>query len=66
MHKKIKWGILGLGGIAHKFAKDLLLVEDAEIFAVALDRSRRQSNLKRRMAPPMPMEIMRHFFPMRR
>jgi len=32
---KIKWGIIGLGNIAHQFAKDLLLVEEAEITAVA-------------------------------
>lgn len=31
----IKWGILGLGKIAHKFASDLILVEDCELTAVA-------------------------------
>ncbi|PIF33348.1 putative dehydrogenase [Flavobacterium sp. 9] len=31
----IKWGIIGLGNIANQFASDLLLLEDAEIFAVA-------------------------------
>ncbi len=35
MAEKIRWGILGLGGIAHKFANDLNLVENAEITAVA-------------------------------
>lgn len=35
MKQKVKWGILGLGSIAHHFVKDLLLVEDAELFAVA-------------------------------
>lgn len=34
-YSKIKWGIIGLGGIAHQFIKDLLLVPDAEIKAVA-------------------------------
>ncbi|WP_298262849.1 Gfo/Idh/MocA family oxidoreductase [uncultured Lutibacter sp.] len=32
---KIKWGIIGLGKIAHKFANDLLLLEDIELEAVA-------------------------------
>ena len=27
MHALIKWGILGLGKIAHKFAYDLILVD---------------------------------------
>lgn len=33
--KKIKWGILGLGNIANQFARDLMLVNDAELYAVA-------------------------------
>lgn len=33
--KKIKWGILGLGKIAHKFAADLHHVSGAELHAVA-------------------------------
>lgn len=33
--KKVKWGILGLGNIANQFASDLMLVEDAELYAVA-------------------------------
>lgn len=31
----IKWGIIGLGNIAHKFAKDLQLVNNTELVAVA-------------------------------
>lgn len=47
MKRKIKWGIVGLGGIAHKFASDLLLVENAEINAVAsrsLDKAKEFAN----------------------
>jgi predicted dehydrogenase len=32
---KIKWGIIGLGRIAHQFAQELLLVEGAQIVSVA-------------------------------
>ncbi len=35
VQKKIKWGIIGCGNIARKFASDLTLVEGAELFAVA-------------------------------
>lgn len=34
-HSKIRWGILGCGRIAKKFASDLRLVNDAELIAVA-------------------------------
>ncbi|WP_066225477.1 Gfo/Idh/MocA family protein [Formosa haliotis] len=34
-HKTIRWGIIGLGKIANKFAKDLLTIEDAQLQAVA-------------------------------
>ncbi len=34
MPKKIRWGILGPGGIAHKFAAALKAIPDAEIVAV--------------------------------
>ena len=33
--KTINWGILGLGKIANKFAQDLLMVENAQLYAVA-------------------------------
>ncbi len=35
MNRKIRWGILGCGKIANKFAADLVLVEDAELVAIA-------------------------------
>lgn len=35
MSKIINWGIIGLGNIAHKFAKDLLTIEGAKLYAVA-------------------------------
>lgn len=35
MKRKIKWGIIGLGKIANKFAKGLNSVENSELYAVA-------------------------------
>ena len=35
MSKKYNWGIIGLGNIAHKFAHDIQLVEDATLYGVA-------------------------------
>ncbi|MBT8293536.1 MAG: Gfo/Idh/MocA family oxidoreductase, partial [Eudoraea sp.] len=35
MKEKIRWGIVGLGNIAQKFADDLKLVADGELTAVA-------------------------------
>lgn len=34
MSRKIKWGIIGLGNIAHHFVQDLALIEEAELSAV--------------------------------
>lgn len=42
-HKTIRWGIIGLGKIAHKFAKDLLTVNNAQLYAVA-SRSQDKAN----------------------
>lgn len=41
--KTIRWGIIGLGRIAHKFASDLLSVEGCELHAVA-SRSQDKAN----------------------
>ena len=43
MHKTINWGIIWLGNIAHKFATDLLTIEDAKIYAVA-SRNQEKAN----------------------
>jgi predicted dehydrogenase len=42
-NRKIRWGIIGLGNIANKFAKDLLTVKDAELYAVA-SRTKQKSD----------------------
>lgn len=34
--KKVKWGILGAGKIAHRFAKALSYLENAELYAIAV------------------------------
>lgn len=35
MAKEIRWGLVGLGNIAHTFVKDLQLVDDAVVYAAA-------------------------------
>lgn len=42
-HKTIKWGIIGLGRIAEKFAKDLVTIENAQLYGVA-SRSQDKAN----------------------
>lgn len=43
MDKKINWGIIGLGKIAHKFVQGLSLLPDAQLWAVA-SRSQEKAN----------------------
>ena len=43
-NRNIQWGILGLGNIAHKFAKDLSTLTDADLYAVA-SRSQEKAKL---------------------
>ncbi len=45
MNKKIRWGILGLGNIAKKFASDLKFVEGAELLAVGAGILKKQNHL---------------------
>ena len=51
----IKWGILGLGKIAHKFASDLSLVEGCELISIA------SSNLNRAEAFAEKFGVNRHY-----
>jgi len=44
MQKKINWGIMGLGHIAHKFAADLKLIPNATLHAVASTSGERAQN----------------------
>ncbi len=39
--KTYRWGIIGLGKIAHKFAKDLQMLENAKLYAVASTSQKR-------------------------
>ncbi|MBT8324753.1 MAG: Gfo/Idh/MocA family oxidoreductase [Winogradskyella sp.] len=41
MTKVIQWGILGAGQIAHQFAKDLAVVNNAQLYAVASSNAQR-------------------------
>ncbi|MBD0831685.1 Gfo/Idh/MocA family protein [Aestuariibaculum sediminum] len=42
-NKKIRWGIIGLGNIANKFATDLATISNAELYAVA-SRNQEKAN----------------------
>lgn len=44
MNKTIKWGIIGLGRIAHKFASDLLLTPQTHLHAVASRSEQKAQN----------------------
>lgn len=46
MTKKVHWGIIGLGKIANKFAEDLLLAQNACLYAVASRSADKASEFK--------------------
>ena len=43
MQNKIKWGILGCGKIAQKFAADLAISDGGDLYAVASSSKERQN-----------------------
>lgn len=53
MSEKIRWGILGCGKIAKKFASDLRLVEDAELKAVASRSADKLAAFSREYSPAL-------------
>ncbi|MEY8848739.1 Gfo/Idh/MocA family protein [Psychroserpens sp. XS_ASV72] len=46
--KVIRWGIIGLGKIAHKFAQDLATVEDCQLYAVASRNQKKANKFKKK------------------
>ncbi len=52
MPETIKWGIIGIGRIAEKFATDLATVENAELLAVASNSAERASEFASRYKVP--------------
>lgn len=53
MSEKIRWGILGCGKIANKFASDLKLVKDAELKAVASRNSSKLESFSKEHRPAL-------------
>ncbi|TVZ55556.1 putative dehydrogenase [Lutibacter sp. Hel_I_33_5] len=50
-NKTIKWGIIGLGKIAHQFATDLAKVTNAELYAVASRTQEKADNFSQKFNP---------------
>ena len=46
MNNNINWGIIGLGNIAHQFAKSLILTKNARLFAVASNTKKKLDQFK--------------------
>lgn len=53
MNRKIKWGILGLGRIAHQFAKGLKSIDDAELYAVVSRTQQKADDFAKEYDIPM-------------
>jgi predicted dehydrogenase len=51
MITKIRWGILGCGKIANKFASDLQLVDDAELVAIASRDTAKSKDFSEKFKP---------------
>jgi predicted dehydrogenase len=52
MKKNIKWGIIGIGKIAEKFATDLATIKNAELIAVASTSLERANDFASRYSAP--------------
>lgn len=52
MSRKYRWGIVGLGGIAAKFAEGLQVLPDAQLFAVASRTQQKADDFARRYDVP--------------
>jgi len=52
MGRKFRWGIVGLGGIAAKFAEGLQVLPDAHLFAVASRTQRKADDFAQRFNVP--------------
>jgi len=58
--KTIRWGIIGLGNIAHKFAADLALVANCKLQAVASSDETRAQQFLKNLRPIITIPITMH------
>ena len=59
MEKVIRWGIVGAGSIANKFARAVKNVEGAELTAIASRSEKREESLQKNMILKMFLTVMR-------